>query len=331
MNIKQFCLLRITFCRDLRYLTSLWVILGTCFLFVKMLGCGLFDHKEDKVIIEIGSRAISVNELKKDMIFISAGMSLSVEHGDRVRSQLLEQLIDHYLILEYAKDKGISISEKELETALENIKKEYTGDSLQGALLRGDVDFGEWKSRLREQLLISKTLKEHTGSIAPPSYQDIKQYFQANQDKFRAPRMVRFRQIVTRSKKKADRLLKRLQNGEDMHELARKHSIAPEAENGGKLGWMAGEHLNESMEKALFSLSDGEISPVITTPYGYHIFELLAVRPEQVKELPEVVHEIESLLFQQRHEAFCKEWLLQLRTLFLVKVNQDLLNTLELS
>ena len=296
-----------------------------------MLGCGLFDHKENQAILEVGSRAITVHELKKDMIFISAGMNLSGEHANRLRSQLLEQLIDHYLILEYAKDKGISISEKELESALEDIKREYTGDSFQGTLLRRDVDFGEWKSRLREQLLISKTMKELTGSIVPPSYQDIKQFFQNNQDEFRSPRMVRFRQIVTRTKEEAQNLLKRLQNGEGMDELARKYSMAPEAENGGEVGWMARDHLDESMEKALFSLSEGKISPVIATPYGYHIFELLAVRHERVKGLPEVMQEIESLLLGQRHEVFYKKWLLELRTLFQVKVNQDLFNTLELS
>jgi parvulin-like peptidyl-prolyl isomerase len=331
MNIELFRLLRIRFRRNLRCFTLLYLILGTCFLTFLMLGCGLFDHKENKPIIVVGSRAITVHELKKDMAFISAEMNLSAEQGDRSRSQLLEQLIDHYLILEYAEDKGISISEKELESALQDIKREYTGDSFQGALLREDVDFGEWKARLREQLLINKTMKQLTDSIVPPSHQDIKRYFQNNQDGFRSPRIVRFRQIVTRTKEEAENLLKRLQNGEGMDELARKYSIAPEAENGGEVGWMARDHLDESMQKVLFSLSEGKISPVITTPYGYHIFEVLAVQPEGVKELPAVMQEIEALLLRQKHEAFYKKWLRELRTLFQVRVNQDLFNTLELS
>ena len=128
----------------------------------------------------------------------------------------------------------------------------------------------------------------------------------------------------------AENLLRRLRNGKDMGELAGEHSIAPEAENGGYVGWIAKGHLEESMEKALFSMPRGKFSPVIETPYGYHVFEVMSVRPEGRKELPEVISEIESRLLSQRREKFYRKWLQELRAHFSVKVNQDLLNSLEI-
>jgi peptidyl-prolyl cis-trans isomerase C len=309
----------------------LFVICGSYLLTSLVLGCGLFDGQEKKVVIVVGSRAISVHQFKKDLVFVSAGMGLSGKKGGQARNQLVEQIIDHYLIIEHAEEKGISVSDEELERALNEIKGEYAGEDFHKSLLRGDVDFEEWKRRLREQLLINKVLKELTEGIDPPSHEDIKGYFEANREQFSSSRMVRFRQILTRTREEADGLSKRLQDGEDMGELARKYSIAPEAELGGEVGWVALEHLDESMEKALSSLPPGKISPVLNTPYGYHIFELLEVRPERVKELPEVIQEIESILLGQRREAFYKNWLQELRAHFQVKVNQDLINKLELS
>jgi parvulin-like peptidyl-prolyl isomerase len=142
--------------------------------------------------------------------------------------------------------------------------------------------------------------------------------------------MLEFRQIVARTRKDAEDLLRRLRNGEDMTELAREYSIAPEAENGGYVGWVSKGHLEESMEKALFSMPRGKFSPVIETPYGYHIFEVMSARPAGRKELPEVISEIESRLLSQRREKFYKKWLQELRTHFSVKVNEDLLDSLEM-
>jgi len=304
---------------------------GLCIMPVFFIGCGVFDQENEKVVIVVGSRHITTDALKEDMEFMSAGLNMSVMGQDQFRDRLVERIIDHYLIMEYGKEEGISTSEVELESALKDIKREYTENAFQDVLLRGYVDFEQWKNQLREQLLVKKIIRKVTESIALPSYQDIKGYFEANQDEFRSPQMLRFRQIVTRTKEESENLLKRLHNGEDMSELARKYSIGPEAENGGEVDWVARSHLDKSMEKGLFSVPQGKISPVIETPYGYHIFKMLSVWSGGGKALPEVISEIESRLHSQKCEVFCKNWLKELRSHFEVRVDQDLLNTLELS
>ena len=295
-----------------------------------ILGCGIIEQEDNNVAIVLGSRHITTDELKKDMEFISAEMNLKEKQQDQIRNQLTEQVISHYLIIEYAKEKDIIIADRELQCALNDIKREYTESTFREALLREYVDFDQWKNRFKEQLLINKILKEVVKNIAPPSHKEIEQYFAENRDEFRYPKMVKFRQIVSNSKEEADNLLKRIQKGEEMSELARQYSITPEAESGGEISWIAQEHLNESMGNILFSLSPGELSPVVETPYGYHIFEVLSVQSEIVKELPEVIQEIESRLLHQKREIFLGKWLEDLRTRFEVKVNHELLAQLDL-
>ena len=292
-------------------------------------GCGLVEQQENSVVIVVGSRQITADELKKDMELIGAGMNVIEKHQDQYRNQLAEQLICHYLIMEYGKEKGIAIPERELQSALNDIKREYGEDAFREALLREYVDFDQWKDQFGEQLLVNRILEKVSENIVSPTYREIEQYFENNADEFRCPRMVRFRQIVTRNKGEAESLLKRIQNGEDMGELARAYSIAPEAINGGEVGWIARDHLEESMGKVLFSMPQGNLSPVVETPYGYHIFSVLSIRPDTVKEFPDVIQQIETRLLDQKREIFLKKWIENLGTHFEVRINQELLNQLE--
>ena len=295
------------------------------------LGCGLVEQEEKGVVIVVGSRQITADELKKDMELIGAGMNVLEKHQYQYRNQLAEQLICHYLIMEYGREKGIAIPERELQSALNDIRREYGEDAFKEALLREYVDFDQWKDQFGEQLLVNRILEKVSENIVPPTYGEIEQYFENNPDEFRCPRMVRFRQIVNRTKGEAESLLKRIQNGEDMSELAREYSIAPEADNGGEVGWIARDHLEESMGKVLFSMPQGKLSPVVETPYGYHIFRVLSIQPDTVKELPDVIQQIETRLLHQKREIFLKKWIESLGTHFEVRINQELLNKLELN
>jgi len=89
--------------------------------------------------------------------------------------------------------------------------------------------------------------------------------------------------------------------------------------------------LEESMEKVVFSLKVGQLSSVIKTPYGFHIFEVLERRPEGERSLPEAMPEIESKLFQSKRDEVYKDWLQDLRRKIAVEVNYNLINQLEFS
>lgn len=316
---------------EIRFLIhSLYCLFCLTLIFLP-LGCGLSDHGREDPVMIIGSKHLSCDALKKEMEFIGGGMPVPVKHARGIKTRLIEQIIDYYLVIEYGKQNNISISENEFQRNLNEIKREYSEDAFRKVLLQGYVDSALWEHRLRNQLLVGKVIKLVLEKIAPPSYEEIKIYFQKNRNEFRSPEMLRFRQIVCKSKKEAETLRDRIYAGEDMGKLAKKYSIAPEAEAHGEVGWVARGHLDESMEDALFSLQSGKISPIIKTSFGYHLFEVMSRRPAGVKGLPEVIHEIEALLIRQKHEVFYKKWLEKLRSDFKVAVNQDMLNKLVLS
>jgi parvulin-like peptidyl-prolyl isomerase len=257
-------------------------------------------------------------------------MGMLRQEPEEILRPMIDKLIDRYLVIEYGKKAGLSVSDNELETAVRSLKADYTEDVFQDVLLQGYIDFEDWKEALREHLLFKKIMMTVSEPTPPLTYQEIKAYFDAHQEDFTHPEMVKFRQIFTMTRAEADGVLKRLGQEERFEDLAEKYSVGPEAQNGGEVGWVARGQLDESMEHTLFSLPVGEIGPVTKTPYGYHIFQVLSRRPEGVHSLLEVIKEIESRLLTRKKETLQRNWLRQLKDACPVEVHEEVIEQMEI-
>ena len=83
---------------------------------------------------------------------------------------------------------------------------------------------------------------------------------------------VRIAQILVRNKTLADKLKKDLEAGKEFAILARDNSIDPSANTGGHLGFVKKGDLLKLLEDVIFALKVNEISSVVKSPLGYHIF-----------------------------------------------------------
>jgi parvulin-like peptidyl-prolyl isomerase len=87
--------------------------------------------------------------------------------------------------------------------------------------------------------------------------------------------------------------------------LAKEKSIdKTSAVNGGELGFFTADQMVPAFSKAAFALKKpGEISPIVHTQYGYHIIQLIAKKPAQVRTFEQVKPQIEQMLAQQDAKA----------------------------
>jgi peptidyl-prolyl cis-trans isomerase C len=292
--------------------------------------CDSFRQTEEKVVLTVGSTEITVEQLKKEIKRMTYEMETRGKLAEDVLEPLVNRITERYLILEYGKDEGIVISEGELDAAVKEIRKAYSEKDFQEMLLQGYIDFDDWKEGIRERLLMKKIMEDVSGDMTAVSFQEIKAYYDAHPEEFNRPAQVKFRQTVTGTKAEAVEILRRLNDGEDMGELIMESSKKPGMENVGQPTWIDRDSLELAMGKVLFSLDVGEISGVVETPYGFHVFQVLEKQPEGTKTLPEAVAEIESKLSCQRKEAFFSTWLQDLRDTIPIKINREVLNTLEL-
>lgn len=86
---------------------------------------------------------------------------------------------------------------------------------------------------------------------------------------------LRARQIVLKTDAEAQAVLKALQEGGEFTSLARKKSVSPEGREGGDLGFFKPGELKPEVERAIVALKPGQLSGVVKTSMGYHIFKRL--------------------------------------------------------
>jgi peptidyl-prolyl cis-trans isomerase D len=105
---------------------------------------------------------------------------------------------------------------------------------------------------------------------------------------------------------KANSIVSRLDAGEDFAALATELSDDPgSAANGGDLGFFGRGLMTPEFEKAVFELEPGELSKPVKSAFGFHIIELVEIRPEVATPLAEVRDELVSqLLSSERSDLF---------------------------
>jgi len=100
---------------------------------------------------------------------------------------------------------------------------------------------------------------------------------------------------IDKVKAKADEIYKKLKEGADFAELAKKVSEDPGSnQSGGDMGLMArGKTPDPAYEEALFKLAKvGDISEPVLSAFGYHIIKLNEIRETKAKPFEEVKSEL---------------------------------------
>lgn len=83
----------------------------------------------------------------------------------------------------------------------------------------------------------------------------------------------RAQQIVVKELSTAEKALKRVKSGEDFGAVAKELSIGPAAKKGGDLGYFSKGDFQPEIEKVILSLQPGQISGIVKSAAGYHIFK----------------------------------------------------------
>ncbi len=111
---------------------------------------------------------------------------------------------------------------------------------------------------------------------------------------------------INAARDKARKIVERLDAGEDFAVVASEMSDdTATASNGGDLGFFGPGVMTPKFEEAVFSMNTGERSEPVRTSFGFHVIEVLEIRPEQRKPVEEVRDElIEQLQADERADLF---------------------------
>jgi peptidyl-prolyl cis-trans isomerase C len=132
------------------------------------------------------------------------------------------------------------------------------------------------------------------------------------------------RHILVKTKGEAEKLIKQLAKGADFGTLAKDDSIAPNAKNGGELGWVDGNQIPKPLADALGKLKPGDYAkePVMTQ-FGWHVIELEDTRTAEPPSLDDLKPQLTAVV--QRQKAM--EALVKLRDNSMVDLNPEIVKT----
>jgi parvulin-like peptidyl-prolyl isomerase len=125
-------------------------------------------------------------------------------------------------------------------------------------------------------------VRELVSSLCPPppspTDTQVNAYVAAHAELANAGERLRLRQLVLPDQATARAIRDRARAGEDFVALSREASRAPNAANGGVLGWVERGQLPPEFEAAVFGLAPGELSEPVPSNAGWHVFQVVERR-----------------------------------------------------
>ncbi|MEW6326371.1 MAG: SurA N-terminal domain-containing protein [Thermodesulfobacteriota bacterium] len=149
----------------------------------------------------------------------------------------------------------------------------------------------------------------HKVNVSPA---EVESYYKSNMEAFREPERRRVSHIffalkpsatdedIAGVQTRAEEVLKKAGSGEDFAMLARQFSEDKTALRGGDLGYLRQGTTDPSLEKVVFSLEKGGISPVVRSKAGLHIIKVTEVVTSAVKPLTAVAPDIRKFLTENK-------------------------------
>jgi peptidyl-prolyl cis-trans isomerase SurA len=242
------------------------------------------------------------------------------------QKDLLRGMIDQSLIVQRAKDMGISV-EPDLVKRLDEVRKQNglaTLDDLRKGVEASGLTWEDYKTTIRNGLLQKEVVQREVGSHVDISSDEVKQYYDAHPQEFTLPERVSLSEISVSTegkspeefaalRGKAEGLRSSVLNGDDFSQVARLYSQSSTAKDGGALGTFKRGELAPQIEAVVFQMSKGQISEVIQTRTGFEFLKVDDHFQAGLQPMDKVEADIRNTIHAQKVEPLLRDYLAELR------------------
>jgi len=279
------------------------------------------------------------------------GRTLTPEDVSAIEPRVLNDLITKQLLLSQATAADKANGKAEFEKMEQQLKTagkltdEQFNQKLNAQLQLLNLSKAEWEKQSTDQTTALMVLKRELNVSVTDA--ETKAFYSTNAEKFEVPEMVHVRHILlltidptTRQplpddqqqakRKQINDILKRARAGEDFAKLAEQYSDDPGSkDNGGDLppfdqdGNFGGGRMDVGFTAAAFSLTNNQISDVVTTQYGYHIIQLLDKTPARKLALTDKLPSSETTVAEDIKDYLEQQKLKEHAPAYLKKLNKD--------
>lgn len=202
--------------------------------------------------------------------------------------QILERMITDAVQLQFAKETGLRVADTELDRALGRIAQQnnLTVEAMRQTLERDGVPFSKFREDIRNEIVLGRLREREVDNKIVVTEGEIDNFLSSQQtqdsggDEYDlshilvvVPENASPEQIQGR-RERAEQALAELKRGADFRQVAAAFSEAPDALQGGAMGWRHASRLPTLFADALKGMRPGELSPVLRSPNGFHVLRL---------------------------------------------------------
>ncbi len=312
-------------------------ILGVLFLI-----SGLFSSSEaavDRIVAVVNREIITLSEVEKMIDHLKAEIDTGnrLERRGRVNElsrMVLERLIDEKLIDQEAKKSGIKVAAKEIDGAIEEIKRRNaaTQEDLEKALAKDGLTLEAFKKEIEKKILRTKLVQWAVKVEPNVGEKELRDFYLKNSDRYRTEESYRPGHILFKVPKetspegvreiraRCEKVLARIKAGEDFGEMALLYSEDISSKDKGDLGVFRKGELLPVFEKEALRLKVGEVSGIVRTDFGFHIIKLLDRKGGHPLPFEEVKEKIRADYLEREFERSLKQYLDNLKGKSIIEI-----------
>lgn len=317
-----------------------WAVLFSALLifsFHKSFSYGYAEEIElpevvDRIVAKVNDEIILLSELDEALESYAAQVNeQNPSSGNKeelmfkLRSDVLNQLVEKKLAEQQIKKLGIHVEDTEISSTIERVKQNnfFTDETLRQKLAENGMTMDHYRRNIREQILRAKLIDYKVKSNIIITKEDIQSYYNDHRKEYAGVTKYHLRNIIMQTPgygeekqsvlERMETILARLQQGETFADLAVTYSESPIAEKGGDIGLFKPEDLDDSIGNALEKIKPGEFTDIIDTDLGYQIFYLEEIVTTDEIPLEKASPAIEETLYKQELEKKFKDWISDLK------------------
>lgn len=313
-------------------------ILVPCFALLLLLYSGLAAGESvDRIVANVNGEIILYSDIRNRIQSIEKiaqdNPKLSIE-GVSER-EVLQQLIWEKLAAAEIKRLKISVTEGEVDSAIQSIKEEnhLTDAQFEQALLRQGQTLKSVRDSIRKQIEQNRLMDRVLKSKIVITDEQVNAYMKtlkAPQASTRQSMRIaviflpagRDGKDIQAAQKQAGEIHSRLKSGADFGRMAREYSKGPGAQDGGDIGFVELEDLAPPIAAAVKGLKKDEISEPVVAPGGVYIAKLLDSRVEKQELGGEDIRErIRRELYQKEVSRQYEQWLKELEARSFIQIS----------
>ena len=288
----------------------------------------------DRVVAVVNDHVILSSELELRILPLSAELASIADDRERERrrrkliGQILDEMVNDELIVQAAKEAQLRVEPKEIQAALDEIKKQNNLDDagLEQALAMQGYSVSGYKKDVERQIVRMRATNILVRPRVTITDEDVRARFDEMNRRSSAVGKVYLKHIVVglpqspsdrqvaEAKQRATAIMEQARSGKDFSDLAREVSDdKATAASGGDLGWIERGDLDSEWEVVVFAMDKGEVRGPINGPSGLHVFYVADVEKNERKGFEQVKDKIKNELFRKEMDRQTKLWLQELR------------------